>query len=62
MWKDMPMDSNVSKWNVTVLKLDKHKRHLDRATLQNFWEVLDKFVDQYRPCPKLIIQMFQIYS
>ena len=41
-WDDTKLDVNVSKWNVSVLSLSKTKRHLDRATLQRCWEVLDK--------------------
>ena len=40
--KDLTLDPNVKKWDVTVLLLDRNRRHLDRATLQRFWEVLDK--------------------
>ncbi|XP_052093562.1 parafibromin-like [Mytilus californianus] len=43
-WSDLPLDNNVKKWNVTVLNLDRNKRHLDRAHIQTFWEVLDKFM------------------
>lgn len=45
----MPLDSNVKQWNVHVLKLDRHKRHLDRATLQLFWDVLDKYMAKFKP-------------
>ena len=43
-WGDLPLDNNIKKWNVTVLNLDRNKRHLDRAHIQTFWEVLDKFM------------------
>ncbi|XP_067941527.1 parafibromin-like [Watersipora subatra] len=42
--KDMPVEANVKKWDVTILALDRHRRHLDRANLQRFWEILDRFV------------------
>ncbi|KAK2163897.1 hypothetical protein LSH36_72g00007 [Paralvinella palmiformis] len=41
-WREMPLDSNVRKWDVHVIELDRNRRHLDRASLQTFWEVLDK--------------------
>lgn len=43
-WAELPLEANVSKWAVTVLNLDRMRRHLDRATLNMFWEVLDKYV------------------
>lgn len=41
-WRELPLDTNIRKWDVVVLELDRHKRHLDRATLQDFWNILDK--------------------
>lgn len=40
----IPLDPNISKWSVTVIELDQHKRHLDRARLLTFWDELDKYV------------------
>lgn len=48
-WAELPLEANVSKWAVTVLNLDRMRRHLDRATLNMFWEVLDKYVFTGRP-------------
>jgi len=41
-WQELPLDTNIKKWSVHVLNLDRHKRHLDRATLNQFWEILDR--------------------
>ena len=35
-------DPNVAKWDVTVLELSHHKRHLDRPVFLRFWETLDR--------------------
>jgi len=43
-WQELPLDANIKKWSVHVLNLDRHKRHLDRATLNQFWEILDRLV------------------
>ncbi|GAB1597652.1 parafibromin-like [Argonauta hians] len=43
-WADLPLDNNIKKWAVNVINLDRHKRHLDRAMLQQFWEVLDRYM------------------
>ncbi|VDN56154.1 unnamed protein product [Dracunculus medinensis] len=49
MFDDMKMDGNVSKWNVNVLKLSRTKRHLDRATLARFWDILDRYIIKNKP-------------
>ena len=41
-WQELPLDANIKKWSVHVLNLDRQKRHLDRATLNQFWEILDR--------------------
>lgn len=43
-WQELPLDPNIKKWSVHVLNLDRQKRHLDRATLNMFWEILDRCV------------------
>lgn len=48
-WAELPLEANVSKWAVTVLNLDRMRRHLDRATLNMFWEVLDKYMAKDKP-------------
>lgn len=41
-FSELKLDTNVSKWSVTLLNLSQNKRHLDRAVLMTFWETLDK--------------------
>lgn len=41
-WDELKMDNNVAKWAVHILPMNRQKRHLDRANLLIFWEVLDK--------------------
>ncbi|XP_005088839.1 parafibromin [Aplysia californica] len=48
-WTELPLDGNVKKWSVHVMSLDRHRRHLDRATLQQFWEHLDKYMLKFKP-------------
>lgn len=45
----IPADPNISKWSVSVVELDQHKRHLDRARLLALWEDLDRFVAKTKP-------------
>ncbi|CAH1785859.1 unnamed protein product, partial [Owenia fusiformis] len=47
-FSEIPLDNNVKKWDVTVMAIDRHKRHLDRANLQTFWEVLDRYMAKYK--------------
>uniref|UniRef100_A0A8C9RKN6 Parafibromin n=1 Tax=Scleropages formosus TaxID=113540 RepID=A0A8C9RKN6_SCLFO len=43
-YDEAKMDPNVQKWDVTVLELSHHKRHLDRPVFLRFWETLDRSV------------------
>ena len=36
----------VKKWNVTVLTVNKFKRHLDPTTVVQFWRLLDDFLEK----------------
>ena len=46
-WAQLPLDNNIKKWSVHILSLDQNRRHLDRAKLQEFWESLDRYVDNH---------------
>lgn len=48
-WKELPLDVNVKKWSVHILNLDRNRRHLDRASLQEFWVKLDKYLMKCKP-------------
>ncbi|KAL4219028.1 accessory factor associated with RNA polymerase II [Mactra antiquata] len=48
-WQELPVDNNVKKWNVTMVNLDRNRRHLDRASIQVVWEVLDKYMAKVKP-------------
>lgn len=41
-YDEVRLDPNVQKWDVTVLELSYHKRHLDRPVFLRFWETLDR--------------------
>ncbi|MED6244650.1 accessory factor associated with RNA polymerase II [Ataeniobius toweri] len=41
-------DPNVQKWDVTVLELSRHKRHLDRPVFLRFWETLDRYMVKHK--------------
>ncbi|CAD6991141.1 parafibromin [Ceratitis capitata] len=48
-FSELKLDTNVSKWSVTLLNLSQNKRHLDRAVLMTFWETLDKYMAKNKP-------------
>ncbi|EHB12236.1 Parafibromin [Heterocephalus glaber] len=41
-YDEVHLDPNIQKWDVTVLELSYHKRHLDRPVFLRFWETLDR--------------------
>lgn len=49
MFDDQKVDGNVAKWSVNILKLSRSKRHLDRAILARFWEILDRYIIKHKP-------------
>uniref|UniRef100_A0A8C6U721 Parafibromin n=1 Tax=Neogobius melanostomus TaxID=47308 RepID=A0A8C6U721_9GOBI len=42
-YDEAKIDPNVQKWDVTVLELSRHRRHLDRPVFLRFWETLDRY-------------------
>ncbi|OAF70587.1 Cell division cycle protein 73 [Intoshia linei] len=48
-WKELPIDTNIKKWSVEILELDRIKRHLDRALLQQIWKSIDTYLIKYKP-------------
>ncbi|KAG8194555.1 hypothetical protein JTE90_013302 [Oedothorax gibbosus] len=48
-WIEIKLDANVGKWAVHVIELNRNKRHLDRANLLKFWEILDNYMVKYKP-------------
>jgi parafibromin len=45
---DGPVDA-VKKWNMKVLTINRHKRHLDKTAVVEFWQEIDKYVSHSRP-------------
>ena len=51
----MKLDPNVKKWNLQVLDISRQKRHLDRASLLKFWEILDRRVED-----NIVLMLLQV--
>ncbi|CAG7846080.1 SubName: Full=Related to RNA polymerase II-associated protein-Laccaria bicolor {ECO:0000313/EMBL:CCA66853.1} [Serendipita indica DSM 11827] len=48
-WTNDPPNPKVKDWNVTELKIDPNKRHLDKSTVAQFWKMLDSWIGTSRP-------------
>ncbi|CAJ0946281.1 unnamed protein product, partial [Mesorhabditis belari] len=48
-YDNLQVDQNVARWSVKVIALSRDKRHLDRARLQVFWDILDRHIAMNRP-------------
>lgn len=48
-YDEMKTDPNVQKWDVHILTISRNKRHLDKASIIRFWEILDKFMTKNKP-------------
>lgn len=46
---DEETPQNIKNWNVKVLNIHRHKRHLDQPLVQQFWMELEKFVLSVMP-------------
>ena len=42
-WDESILEKNIGNWSVNIIQLSRSKRHLDKASLMNFWEILDKW-------------------
>ncbi|XP_058516964.1 parafibromin-like [Ochotona princeps] len=47
-YEETRLDPNVQKWDVTVLELSHHKRHLDRLIFLRFWDTLDRYMVSHK--------------
>lgn len=47
-YEETRLDPNVQKWDVTVLELSHHKRHLDRLVFLRFWDTLDRYMGSHK--------------
>nr|XP_058151438.1 parafibromin-like [Dasypus novemcinctus] len=47
-YDDAHLAPNVQKWDVTVLELSHHYRHLDRSVFLRFWETLDRYMLKHK--------------
>ncbi|KAJ8699221.1 accessory factor associated with RNA polymerase II [Pleurotus ostreatus] len=48
-WSNDPANTKIKDWNVTELKIDPHRRHVDKAIVAHFWKTLDSWTLQHKP-------------
>ncbi|KAM5542048.1 hypothetical protein V8D89_004358 [Ganoderma adspersum] len=48
-WTNDPPNPKIQDWNVTELKIDPHRRHVDKSVVAHFWRILDQWTSTYKP-------------
>ncbi|EKM78370.1 hypothetical protein AGABI1DRAFT_101097 [Agaricus bisporus var. burnettii JB137-S8] len=48
-WSNDPPNPKIQDWNVTELKIDPHRRHVDKAVVAQFWKILDAWIVSNKP-------------
>jgi parafibromin len=48
-WDESNLEKNIGNWAVNIIQLSRNKRHLDRARLMVFWEMLDRYMVNNKP-------------
>lgn len=43
------LDDNIKQWSVNILDISKTRRHLDKASLLKFWQILDRWIVKHKP-------------
>lgn len=47
-WDEVKLEKTVDQWNVEVLELSRHRRHLDKAVMLRFWSSLDQYMMKHK--------------
>ncbi|KDR82037.1 hypothetical protein GALMADRAFT_135412 [Galerina marginata CBS 339.88] len=48
-WSNDPPNAKIKDWNVTELKIDPHRRHVDKSVVAHFWKMLDTWIQTNKP-------------
>ncbi|KAF8888237.1 RNA polymerase II-associated protein [Infundibulicybe gibba] len=48
-WSNDPPNHKIKDWNVTELKIDPHRRHVDKSVVAHFWKTLDTWIMANKP-------------
>ncbi|TEB31375.1 RNA polymerase II accessory factor [Coprinellus micaceus] len=48
-WTNDPPNHKIKDWNVTELKIDPQRRHVDKSIVASFWKTLDSWIQSNKP-------------
>ncbi|OJA11911.1 hypothetical protein AZE42_06132 [Rhizopogon vesiculosus] len=48
-WANEPPNTKIKDWNVTELKIDPHRRHIDKSVVAHFWQLIDDWTIANKP-------------
>ncbi|KAF8551779.1 CDC73-domain-containing protein [Imleria badia] len=48
-WANDPPNAKIKDWNVTELKIDPHRRHIDKSVVAHFWKIIDDWTVTNKP-------------
>ncbi|KAJ3531519.1 hypothetical protein NMY22_g8117 [Coprinellus aureogranulatus] len=48
-WSNDPPNPKIKDWNVTELKIDPQRRHVDKSIVASFWKTLDTWIQANKP-------------
>ncbi|KAF9018742.1 RNA polymerase II-associated protein [Hymenopellis radicata] len=48
-WASDPPNAKIKDWNVSELKIDQNRRHVDKAVVASFWKALDTWMMANKP-------------
>ncbi|KAF9074798.1 RNA polymerase II accessory factor cdc73 family protein [Rhodocollybia butyracea] len=48
-WANDPPNTKIKDWNVTELKIDQQRRHIDKSVVAHFWRILDDWMTANKP-------------
>ncbi|KAJ7069631.1 RNA polymerase II-associated protein [Mycena amicta] len=48
-WSNDPPNPKIKDWNVTELKIDPMRRHVDKSVVAHFWKILDTWTSANKP-------------
>ncbi|KIJ32428.1 hypothetical protein M422DRAFT_70583 [Sphaerobolus stellatus SS14] len=48
-WSNDPANTKIKDWNVSEIKIDPHRRHVDKSVVAHFWKMLDSWTMTNKP-------------
>lgn len=49
MFSDSEVNANIQSWNCKILKISRTQRHLDSGAMNEFWKLLDAYMELHKP-------------